>query len=122
MGKPENAQWTIAKQSVPTTLSVGVLLVVPSQLGTFDIALAQVVAFGFIGLGLYHLVASNEGHFLRGAFAMTLGIGIQLVIWGLLSFVELLTLWPLSLIIFGVIVVIADTLDDRYYRRGANPT
>ena len=76
--------------------------------------MSQVFALGVFVLGLHFL--ANASLFV-GAALVTLGIGLQLVLIGWLTTMELLALWPLSLIIYGLLIVLIDTMDHRYYRR-----
>ena len=75
----------------------------------------------FIGIGVYELFSSGLVNVFRSAFLITLGVGLQLLAFDFLSIGEWLTYWPLSLITFGVIVLLADALEERKGNRYRHP-
>lgn len=91
------------------------MLVLPALLLIpVDLAISQVLALVILAFGLHFLAKAS---LFVGAALVTLGIGVQLVLIGWLTTMELLALWPLSLIIYGLLIVVVDTVDHRYYRR-----
>lgn len=81
---------------------------------SFGIGLLQFLALGLIVIGLHW---TERGSVLGGAVAVTLGIGLQLLILGWVSVTELLALWPLSLIVYGLVVFLIERAELQYNRK-----
>ena len=103
--------------------SLGVLMVValgswlPTPLASFEFAFIQVLALVLIAIGVYELLSSGLVKVVRCAFVITLAVGLQLLALDIITFGELLMYWPLALITFGVIVLLADAIEERKFRR-----
>lgn len=102
-------------------VGVGMVLVLfawlPRPLIEFEFAVLQAIALLFIGIGLYELFSSGLVNIFRSAFLITLGVGIQLLVLDIISFAEWLTYWPMALITFGIVVLLADAIEARKYQR-----
>lgn len=106
-----------SRRIVGGSMIVGVALWIPKPLTEFEFALVQLLALVFILIGVYELLSSGLLNVFRAAFVLTLGIGLQLLALELVSFGELLALWPLSFITFGIVILLADIVEERYYPR-----
>lgn len=107
----------LPRRLLGAAIGVGVLWWLPFSLTAFEWSMLQGLAIMFIALGLYDLLSSRLINVFRSAFLLTLGIGLQLLALELVSFGEFLTYWPLAVVTFGLLVIIADAIEDRRPRR-----
>ena len=107
----------LPRRFVGLGMALGTGLWVPLSLTMFEFGLLDFLALSLIALGLYELFSTGLVSVLRSAVPLTLGIGLQLLAFELITFSEFLLYWPLAFITFGVIVLVTDVYEDRRYNR-----
>lgn len=88
---------------------------IPSSALLLSVTWTHLLPLFVIGLGLYDLFNSGFLRVTRPAVIITLGVGLQLVAVGVVTPMELLVLWPLSVVTFGVLVLVSSYLDAKGY-------
>lgn len=84
----------------------------PASFVQFEFGLLHLIPLLLITTGCYILIVSRFAHVIIPAVLITLGVGTQAVMVGLMSPMELIAIWPLALITFGLIVILSTFIDD----------